>query len=508
MRDVGRGLGAWISVFSLLGGLGCGGSAGELWELLREQAQAHQGHSPPPPPPPPPIDARIDRDCLEQQLTPFVESIGAGWPEGFRPTGTVLVSAAGQQLYARGLGASDWELGSPNTVNTSFRVGSITKSFTAVAILQLVEAGVLALDDTIGEHLPEYPAVGAGITLHQLLSHTAGLPNYTSDAELMARRDQPITPAELLATFWAKPLEFEPGTQFRYSNSGYAVLGAVIERVAGLTYAQYMQRAVFAPAGLKRTTVGDAEGLADRALGYVADAHGRFVPAFPADMSVPFAAGAIRSTALDLARWHSVLGTDLLLSAESRELLTTPGLANYAYGWVISEQDGLEVVRHNGGIDGFLSDLVRVPELDLAVVVLFNAEVGSPELISNAALSCALGHDIPPQPPAPVVELDVAQRARLLGTYTISTEARELFASLGLPPDAIESLAVANVVEEAGDLLLALGGFETLMLPTSETEFILPATVETVRFSPGAAGAPATVLTLVAPGGLSFPYER
>lgn len=248
-----------------------------------------------------------------------MESIGASWPEGFRPTGTVLVSAAGQQLYARGLGASDWALGSPNTVNTSFRIGSITKGFTAVAILSLVEAAVLALDDTIGEHLPEYPAVGAGITLHQLLSHTSGLPNYTSDAALMARRDEPITPAELLATFWAKPLEFEPGTQYRYSNSGYAVLGAVIERVTGLTYAEHLQQAVFAPAGLKRTTVGDAEGLPDRALGYVADAHGRFVPAFPADMSVPFAAGAIRSTARDLARWHSVLGTDVLLSAESRE---------------------------------------------------------------------------------------------------------------------------------------------------------------------------------------------
>jgi CubicO group peptidase (beta-lactamase class C family) len=471
--------------------LGCGVTPEDLWQL--GAGNHHQ-----PPEPPRAIDDRIDQACLREQLTPFVESVGAGWPEAYQPTGTVLVSASGQALYARGFGASDLEQGSANTARTSFRVGSITKGFTAVGILRLVEAGLLQLDGTIGEYLPEYPALGAGITLHQLLSHTAGLPNYTDNAELMARRDQPMSPEELLASFWELPLLFEPGTQFSYSNSNYIVLGAIIERVTGQSYATYMQRAVLGPAGLTRTTVGDAAGLPDRARGYASDLFGNLVPAFPIDMSVPFAAGAIRSTALDLVRWNEVLESDRLLDAHSRELLTTPVLNGYAYGWAISEQNGLKVVEHNGGIDGFRSDFIRVPELDLAVVVLLNSTSLQPEIVSSAALRCALGEDIPPQPPAPVAPLDAEQRAKLIGTYRISEQARQLLQSQGFTEDDIATLATVDVYEEQGALLFEpVGQGPVLMLPTSEADAVLPDVDATLHFSFGeGADLPATALAL------------
>jgi D-alanyl-D-alanine carboxypeptidase len=494
MRDLGRSVRPCVWVLAL-GAAACG--------ALPEEPPSQE------PPVSRPIDPRIDTGCLQEQLTPYVEAIGAGWPAAFRPTGSVLVSAAGQTLYTHGLGASDWAQRSANTDQTSFRIGSITKSFTAAAILQLAEAGRLALDDSIGELLPEYPAVGAGITLHQLLSHTAGLPNYTDDAALMARRDQPISLADLLASFWNQPLDFEPGSSFRYSNSGYVVLGAIIERVTGQTYAAHMQEAVFGPAGLSRTSVGDAEGLLDRALGYTGDGLGQLVPAFPIDMSVPHAAGAIRSTAADLARWHAVLGSDLLLGSESRELLKTPVLDGYAYGWFVSEQDGFEVVRHGGGIDGFLSDLVRVPELDLAVVVLLNAETMSPETISNAALRCALGQDIPPEPPPQPVALETSQRENLLGSYGITAEARQRLVSLGLPDSDIEGLASVEVEDVDGTLLLdPIGQDPGLMLPLSASDFLLPAAGATLRFAfADGEGLPATALTLEQ-GGLVLRYER
>lgn len=498
MRGMRQGVGAWAIGLSLLTGWGCGVAPDDLWGLVEHAPPSHA-----------PIDSRIDRDCLEQQLTPYVDAIGAGWPAAFSPTGEVLVAATGRAIYSHGLGASDREQGSANTVQTSFRVGSITKGFTAAAILQLAEAGQLALGDTIGEHVPEYPAVGAGITLHQLLSHTAGLPNYTEDAELMARRDQPIAPGDLLATFWEKPLEFEPGTQFRYSNSGYAVLGYVIERITGQPYAEYMQRAVFAPAGLERTTVGDAEGLADRAIGYAGDSYGRYVPAAPIDMSLPYSAGAIRSTALDLARWDRVLSSDVLLGAQSRELLMTPVLDGYAYGWSISEQDGLEVVRHNGVIDGFVSDFVRVPELGLAVIVLLNAGTVSPESISNAALRCALGEDIPPEPPPPLVTVDAGQRVTLVGTYLISDEARQLLGSLGLSQSDIDAVASVDILDDGGSLLFKQIGVDpVLMLPTSDADFALATANATLHFSLAEGEAlPANEL-VIEQGGFSFAYER
>jgi CubicO group peptidase (beta-lactamase class C family) len=505
MRDMGLGVGAWICGLSLFGGAACGILPDELSQLGGHHPHEPPGHQAPPPA----IDPRIDRSCLDHQLSPYVDAIGAGWPVAFRPTGSILVAGSGRALYSRGLGASDWDQGSPNTAETSFRVGSITKSFTAVAILQLAEAGLLAVGDTIGEHLPEYPAVGAGITIHELLSHTAGLPNYTENAELMARRDQPITPSELLASFWDQPLDFEPGTQFRYSNSGYVVLGAIIERVTGQTYAEYMQRAIFTPAGLARTTVGDAEGFPDRALGYTSDTLGRLVPAFPIDMSVPYAAGSIRSTALDLVRWHTVLSTDVLLGAESRELMTTPVLAGYAYGWDIGEQDGLQIVRHSGGIDGFVSDFIRVPELDLAIVVLLNAETVSPAAISNAALRCALGEDIPPEPPPPVVEIDAAQQQKVLGTYQLTVESRENLEGVGFTEDDLASLASVDVHEEEGALILEpIGQGPILLLPLSPTDFTLVGADATVHFSFADGEAlPATALD-IAQAGLTLSYER
>jgi len=209
----------------------------------------------------------------------------------------------------------------------------------------------------------------------------------------MARKGERWTATTLLQTFWDKPLEFPPGTNHAYSNSGYAILGAIIERVSGRPFGTFLHDQLFVPAGMNRTVVGDAEGDPDRALGYEARGHG-LVPAADIDMSLPFAAGAVRSTARDLARWHRALQGDLILNARSREKLYHPGLGNYAYGWMPEELFGHPVVWHNGGIDGFNSSMAYYPETRTVVIVLSNVN-GPVADQANAQLGALMHGDAP-----------------------------------------------------------------------------------------------------------------
>lgn len=299
--------------------------------------------------------------------------------------GSVLVAEKGQVIFKKGYGMANMEWNIPNTPDTKFRLGSITKQFTALLIMQLVEKGKLKLDGKVTDYLPDYPkATGDKITVHHLLTHTSGIPNYTDVPgflQNMAR--DPYTPNSLVKTFSGKPLDFEPGTKFSYSNSGYFLLGVLIEKVTGKSYADVLKENILTPLQLKDTGY-DLFGpiIPKRATGYE-KAGNAYVNAPYLDMTIPYAAGSLYSTVEDLYRWDQALYTDKLLTAKSKATLFTPFLDKYAYGWGVGNQkigdlkDSLLVIQHSGGINGFNTIISRIPK-DKQLVVLLNNTGGAP----------------------------------------------------------------------------------------------------------------------------------
>ncbi|MBF9141230.1 serine hydrolase [Hymenobacter properus] len=360
--------------------------------------------------------AAIAPASMAQQLDDYVHQ----FEKSGRFMGTVLVADHGQVVLQKGYGLANREKGLANTPNTKFRIGSLSKQFTAALVLQLVEKGKLKLDGHVADYLPDYPQPAGGqITLHQLLSHTAGLPNYTAQPTFATTvMRTPHTPTQLVSLFSTLPLEFAPGTQYHYSNSGYVLLGAIIEKVTGKPYAQVFQENVAGPLKLKATSV-DVQEPADarRATGYEATASGmETAPAL--DMSVPYAAGAITSTATDLYHWSQALEGNKVLSETSKKLLFTPVKNHYAYGWIVykakvgAEVDTILVQEHNGAINGFSSYLVRVPQSQQVIVLLDN-HAGE----SLAELKRGLLRILHHQPATPPVAATMAADASTLGAY-------------------------------------------------------------------------------------------
>jgi CubicO group peptidase (beta-lactamase class C family) len=298
--------------------------------------------------------------------------------------GAVLVAENGKVIYKKGLGLANMEWNVPNEADTKFRLGSITKQFTAALIMQLVDQGKLKLDGKLSEYLPDYRKdVGDKVTIHHLLTHTSGIPSYTSLPNFMAEVSRnPFTPVEFVKKYASGDLEFEPGAKFRYNNSGYFLLGAIIEKVHGKPYEQVMKENVFDPLGMKNSGYDHHDAiLAKRAAGYEKTPNGyRNAPYL--DMSLPYAAGSLYSTVEDLYLWDQALYTDKLISAKSKELMFKPFLDNYAYGWGIHEvtlaqsKQELNSIQHSGGINGFNTLLVRYPEQKHLIILLDNTSQG------------------------------------------------------------------------------------------------------------------------------------
>ncbi len=356
-------------------------------------------------------------------------------------------------IFHKAYGLANREKGVAADDDTRFRIGSLTKQFTATAILQLAKKGLLKVEDPIRKYLPDYPAAaGDKITIHQLLTHTSGIPNYTNDDELMKRRSKPISRSELLATFQSKPLDFEPGSRFAYSNSGYFVLGVILEKVAGKSYEDYLQENILRPAGMTRTSTIDAPDAPDTAAGYAVNALEEITPAEPIDMSIPFSAGAIRSTARDLVAWDSALRGEKILDAASQARMYTPEKDGYAYGWNISEVEGKKVIAHGGGIDGFATYIARAPEEKLVVIALFNKEKFSAGTVANAALQMALsGKPASPKAERATVALDAALMGSWVGDYVL-TEASRKELEAKLTSGVVKSILSIAVTTEAGRL--------------------------------------------------------
>ncbi|MFO0983430.1 MAG: serine hydrolase domain-containing protein [Planctomycetota bacterium] len=319
---------------------------------------------------------------------------------------SIAVGRGSETIFASGYGYADVENGVPATPETVYRIGSITKQFTAAAILSLRAEGKLALDDPLTRHLPEFPTRGHQVTIHHLLTHSSGIKSYT---ELGPRwtRTVPLdmTHAEIVDLFKDEPYDFAPGHGFHYSNSGYFLLGMIIEKASGQTYADYLRDHVFAPAGLTATCYGDERSLIKhRAQGYDVDRH-TLVNDRPISMTQPYAAGALCSTVLDLLRWQRALVDYRLLDDEAFALMTTAHVAtqstearsrSYGYGVFLGELERHPSIQHGGGINGFVTQLAFYPDDDLTIAVLANTDPASPGRIEEQIARLLL--KLPPLP--------------------------------------------------------------------------------------------------------------
>lgn len=294
--------------------------------------------------------------------------------------GTALLAKDGKVLLAKGYGLANREHGVPNKPETKFRLGSITKQFTAAAILQLQEKGKLSVHDKIAKYVPDTPPAWSAITIHHLLTHTSGIPNYTDPAEYERRmRERPGTPLAFVRRFRELPLDFQPGHKFSYSNSGYFLLGVIIEQVSGQTYEDYLRRNIFEPLEMRDTGYDHPETiLPNRAAGYTAEPNPRNADFL--DMGQPYAAGSLYSTVLDLYKWDRALYTTKVLTKPSIDAAFTPNPhewgpgIRYGYGWGITGIGGTKAVGHGGGINGFSTVIWRDIDRDAVVILLSNVE--------------------------------------------------------------------------------------------------------------------------------------
>jgi len=322
------------------------------------------------------------RTKLFQEEDAYIRSETAN--HSFR--GAVLVGIDGKIAFEKAYGIGDEEWGASNTARTKFRIGSLSKQFTAACILLLQERGRLNAHDHISRYLSGLPAGWQAISIHQLLTHTSGIPNYTSTPEFARIKRTGATPQEMIELVSEKPLDFHPGTNWSYSNTGYILLGMIIERTSGLAYNDFLKKNVLDPLGMTNSGYDRAtEIIKERASGYQEE-HGRLENADFIDMSVPYAAGDIYSTVEDLYRWNEALAEDgKLLSAESRKQMFTEYAEaahegqHYGYGVVISRlKFGRLLYYHGGGVEGFSSSIQRYPKDRVCIVVLSNFDSYKP----------------------------------------------------------------------------------------------------------------------------------
>ena len=391
------------------------------------------------------------------------------------PGAAVIVVRDGKVVLRKGYGKANMELGVPVEPDMIFRTGSITKQFTAAAILMLAEQGKLSLDDDVIKFLPDYPTKGQKITIEHLLTHTSGIKSYTSMPEWLPlwRKDMQIS--ELIGVFKDQPMDFAPGERWAYNNSAYVLLGAVIEKASGQSYADFIEKNIFAPLGMKNSFYDDTARLIPRRVAGYSKGKDGFINAAYLSMTQPHAAGSLVSSVDDLALWDAALYTEKLLKQESlKRAWTTSKLnngkaTNYGYGWSISSYEGHPVIEHSGGIPGFASYAIRMPNDRVYVAALTNRDFESPgrTVLKIAALAVGKPYREP---------VAVKLAANVLDGYTGVYQ-------LGEKEEAI-------IRRDGDNLVIGFpGGRKTVISPLSETQFFVKDSRSRITFSRNSGGA-------------------
>ena len=398
----------------------------------------------------------------------LVESLFSGLVKSDSAGAAVLVAQNGRVLFEKGYGLADVEKHAAATPETKFRIGSITKQFTAAAILKLQEEGKLSVNDKLSKFIPDYPR-GDEVTIHHLLTHTSGIHSYTSKPEFMESVTAPAKTDAHIQSFKNDPYDFDPGRKWLYNNSGYFLLGYIIEKVSGESYGDFLRKKFFDPLAMKNTGVHASTAVLEHeALGYQFE-DGKFKRALNWDMSKAGGAGALYSTVGDLHRWNEGVFNGKVLKEPTLKAAFTPVVtgdgdttqpkeSGYGYGWSIQKQRGLQEIAHGGGLHGFASYLLRLPKENFTVVVLANCAPPPPGVDPTG-----LAHE--------VSELYLGEKLASRETPKIDTK---------VSPKALDAvigrydygMGILTVMKEGDKVFAQLTGqpkFE--IFPKSETEF-------------------------------------
>jgi CubicO group peptidase (beta-lactamase class C family) len=420
-----------------------------------------------------------------QEISSKVEEYMTARVQRDKFSGSILIARSGTVLCASGYGMANRELDVPCTTRTKYRLASITKQFTAMAVLILQEQGKLKVTDKLKTHLKDAPKAWDDVTIQHLLTHTSGIPNYTDLPDFRKTLTIPVTLLELIDKFKSKPVDFKPGEKFKYSNSGYILLGKVIETASGKPYATYMKAAIFDPLQMNDTGYDNAKTiLKNRAAGYGKVLGLVLTNADYIDMSIPHAAGALSSTVEDLLKWDQALESGKLVPRKSLEAMFTPFKDGYGYGWGIDRKLAQARHRHGGGIMGFATTIARYPSARLLVVVLSNLEAAPVGPIGDDLAAIALGgpYVIPRDPKA--IALDPALYDAYAGVYQAEL------------PDSAGRDQI-TVTHEKGRLMFQPRGKAKLEgTPEAENRFYIRRTASTAEFVKGPDGTANKLLLL------------
>ncbi|WP_394974851.1 serine hydrolase domain-containing protein [uncultured Croceitalea sp.] len=297
------------------------------------------------------------------------------------PGGSVLVAKDGNIIYNYHYGKANLELDVATSSKSVYRIASLSKQFTAVAILKLAEEQKLSLNDDIKKYLPNYPVQDRTITLEHLLSHTSGIKDYLNiEGFNKAFQRQDMSPKELIDFFKNEPMNFEAGSQYQYSSSGYIILGYIIEAVSGMSYEDYMKEAIFIPIGLNNTFYDNTKAIIKNRVSGYKNTNEAYENIDFLSMTLPYAAGSLASTSEDLFKWNEALKSKKIISSKSLNKAYTAFKLNtgksgiQGYGWEIGNVQGVKAVKHSGGINGFITYALSIPEKDIYVAILTNSE--------------------------------------------------------------------------------------------------------------------------------------
>lgn len=304
------------------------------------------------------------------------------------PGATFLIARGGNVIYSKAFGLANLELNVPMQTDNVFEIGSMTKQFTAISILMLMEKGKLNLGDDITKFIPDYPTNGNKITIHHLLTHTSGIKNFTSIKGLNEISKQDLAPIELIDFFKNEPIDFLPGEKFKYSNSGYVVLGYIIEKITGHSYADFVEQKIFKELEMTASQYAShKEIIKDRASGY----HNKdgYINNREVSFTLPYSSGSLMSNVNDMFKWQEAIKNNLLINKETTEkafsnyTLNNGEFINYGYGWHIKTIKGIPIREHGGSIFGFKSMGVYLPNEDIYVIGLNNCDCNSPTEITR-----------------------------------------------------------------------------------------------------------------------------
>ncbi|WOD43574.1 serine hydrolase domain-containing protein [Hwangdonia lutea] len=303
------------------------------------------------------------------------------------PGAVFLVAKEGKPIYRKAFGKANIELDVNMKPDNVFQIGSMTKQFTAVGIMILEEQGKLNVNDTISKYIPDYPN-GNNIAIHHLLTHTSGIKDFTKMKSIMSIARKDLTPKDLVDFFKDEPTDFQPGEQFDYNNSGYVVLGYIIEIVSGKAYEDFIEQNIFEKVGMNNSRyASEREIVKDRAYGY--HNRGGFINKMNVSLSIPYASGSLMSTVDDMLKWQEAINNNILVANSTIDKVFTKGTLNngeqftYGYGWHLKNIEGIPTREHGGSIFGFKSMGVYIPSLDIYVIGFSNCDCHSPTKITR-----------------------------------------------------------------------------------------------------------------------------